>query len=187
MDSCYYLRRKEERREEKRRWVGSDRRKKKEGRVRWWRGKVGTGRLAGCSKWDGERFSVRWSGTGSNSWTNEPTDRMAGACSQIDARGSSWAPLFVHLLLHTPLYSLLTLLILPHYTIPRSRIQNQGCVTSSFLPPAFTSPNLPFFLFFSFLLLFYIFFPLSLSLSLSRIFSSRYDTIRFHHIMHDGR
>lgn len=145
----------------------------------WWCRKVGTGRLAGCSKWDGERFSVRWSGTGSNSWTNEPTDRMAGACSQIDARGSSWAPLFVHLLLHTPLYSLLTLLILPHYTIPRSRIQNQGCVTSSFLPPAFTSPNLPFFLFFSFLLLFYIFFPLSLSLlSFLFRFSPRYDTIR---------
>lgn len=121
---------------------------------------------------------MRWSGTGSNSWTNEPTDRMAGACSQIDARGSNWAPLFVHLLLHTPLYSLLTLLILPHYTIPRSRIQNQGCVTSSFLPPAFTSPNLPFFLFFSFLLLFYIFFPLSLSLpSFLFRFSPRYDTI----------
>lgn len=37
-------------------------------------------------------------GAGLNSWTNEPTDRMAGACSQIDARGSNWAPLFVHLL-----------------------------------------------------------------------------------------
>ena len=35
---------------------------------------------------------------GSNSWTNEPTDRTVGACTQIDARGSSWAPLFVHLL-----------------------------------------------------------------------------------------
>lgn len=67
---------------------------------------------------------MRWSGTGSNSWTNEPTDRTAGACSQIDARGSSWAPLFVHLLLH-PLYSLLTLLILPHYTL-RSRIEIKG-------------------------------------------------------------
>ena len=69
-------------------------------------------------------FDMRWSGTGSNSWTNEPTDRTAGACSQIDARGSSWAPLFVHLLLH-PLYSLLTLLILPHYTL-RSRIETKG-------------------------------------------------------------
>lgn len=55
---------------------------------------------------------MRWSGTGSNSWTNEPTDRTAGASSQIDARGSSGAPLFVHLLLH-PLYSLLTFFILP--------------------------------------------------------------------------
>ncbi|KYQ53082.1 Inhibin beta chain [Trachymyrmex zeteki] len=55
---------------------------------------------------------MSWSGAGSNSWTNEPTDRTAGACSQIDARGSSWAPLFVYLL--HPLYSLLTLLILVH-------------------------------------------------------------------------
>lgn len=57
-------------------------------------------------------FGMSWSGAGSNSWTNEPTDRTAGACSQIDARGSSWAPLFVYLL--HPLYSLLTLLILVH-------------------------------------------------------------------------
>lgn len=124
-------------------------------------------------------FSVRWSGTGSNSWTNEPTDRMAGACSQIDARGSSWAPLFVHLLLHTPLYSLLTLLILPHYTIPRSRIQNQGCVTSSFLPLLLPRQIYPS----SFSSLFsssFIFSFLYLSLSSSLFsFSPRYDTMRY--------
>lgn len=43
---------------------------------------------------------------GSNSWMNEPTDRTTGACVQIDARGSSWAPLFVHLVqpsFYTPL------------------------------------------------------------------------------------
>lgn len=124
-------------------------------------------------------FSVRWSGTGSNSWTNEPTDRMAGACSQIDARGSSWAPLFVHLLLHTPLYSLLTLLILPHYTIPRSRIQNQGCVTSSFLPLLLPRQIYPS----SFSSLFsssFIFSFLYLSLSSSLFsFSPRYDAMRY--------
>lgn len=73
-----------------------------------------------------EKNTIEWNGmecfemglewgrqAGSNSWTNEPTDRMAGASSQIDARGSSWAPLFVHLL--HPLYSLLTpIMSFPH-------------------------------------------------------------------------
>lgn len=68
---------------------------------------------------------MSWSGAGSNSWTNEPTDRTAGACSQIDARGSSWAPLFVYLL--HPLYSLLTLLILVHSALQ----DRKGQVTSS--------------------------------------------------------
>lgn len=68
-------------------------------------------------EWDGmfrDGFGVGQAG--SNSWTNEPTDRTAGASSQIDARGSSWAPLFVHLL--HPLYSLLTpILPFPHFPI----------------------------------------------------------------------
>lgn len=72
-----------------------------------------------------KRFGMSWSGAGSNSWTNEPTDRTAGACSQIDARGSSWAPLFVYLL--HPLYSLLTLLILVHSALQ----DRKGQVTSS--------------------------------------------------------
>lgn len=72
-----------------------------------------------------KRFGMSWSGAGSNSWTNEPTDRTAGACSQIDARGSSWAPLFVYLL--HPLYSLLTLLILVHSALQ----DRKGRVTSS--------------------------------------------------------
>lgn len=72
-----------------------------------------------------KRFGMSWSGAGSNSWTNEPTDRTAGACSQIDARGSSWAPLFVYLL--HPLYSLLTLLILVHSALQ----DRKGRITSS--------------------------------------------------------
>lgn len=74
---------------------------------------MGSIRTGSLTVQDGmKRFGMSWSGAGSNSWTNEPTDRTAGACSQIDARGSSWAPLFVYLL--HPLYSLLTLLILVH-------------------------------------------------------------------------
>lgn len=74
---------------------------------------MGSIRTGSLTVQDGmKRFGMGWSGAGSNSWTNEPTDRTAGACSQIDARGSSWAPLFVYLL--HPLYSLLTLLILVH-------------------------------------------------------------------------
>lgn len=88
-----------------------------------------------------KRFGMSWSGAGSNSWTNEPTDKTAGACSQIDARGSNQAPLFVYLL--HPLYSLLTLLI-PVYSVLQVR---KGQITSSrFLS---FSLSLPPFLFLS--------------------------------------
>lgn len=136
---------------------------------------------------------MRWSGTGSNSWTNEPTDRTAGACSQIDARGSSWAPLFVHLLLH-PLYSLLTLLILPHYTL-RSRIEIKGvllrllsrCLRCSccfyrcflrFSPTSYLNPIFPS-VFSPFVSYLYLTFLLRLLLFLFHLIDSRLRSLAF--------
>lgn len=94
---------------------------------------IGSIRTESLTVQDGmKRFGMSWSGAGSNSWTNEPTDRTAGACSQIDARGSSWAPLFVYLL--HPLYSLLTLLILVHSALQDRKGQVGSSRSLSFSP-----------------------------------------------------